>query len=298
MNQPLIIGSRGSDLALWQSNFIQTELTKIGLVSRIQIIQTKGDQIQHLSFDKIEGKGFFTKEIEEALLNGSIDLAVHSHKDLETTSPEGLTVAAVSHRADPRELLLIHPAAKDDTMPWMLKKGAVVGTSSARRKAQLLHARPDIAIQDIRGNVPTRVQKLREHRYDAILLAKAGIDRLQLQTDGLTALTIEAETFVPAPAQGVLAVQCRSNDKLLIEKLQSINHEHVRQNIHIERQVLSRLKGGCHLPLGVYAIHQDNLFHIEVAFAKTWNEQLLRFHVTGNNDEELISEILFRIEKH
>ena len=149
----IVIGSRGSDLALWQANFVKEELEKAGHPTEIKIISTQGDRIQHLSFDKMEGKGFFTKEIEAALLDKSIDLAVHSHKDLETTSPKGLIIAAVSSREDPSELMLMRKEAVDTSQPLGLKKNPVVGTSSARRKSQLLHFRDDLEIKDLRGHV-------------------------------------------------------------------------------------------------------------------------------------------------
>jgi hydroxymethylbilane synthase len=169
MKTSLIIGTRGSDLALWQANYVQSKLKTLGVESTIHIIKTQGDQIQHLSLDKLEGKGFFTKEIEDALLQNEVDIAVHSHKDLETEQPFGLMIAAVSDRADAAEMLLIHPRAFDENQKIPFKLNAVIGTSSARRKSQVLHFRPDITLQDIRGNVPTRVQKLRDGQYDAIL---------------------------------------------------------------------------------------------------------------------------------
>ena len=296
MKNHVIIGSRGSDLALWQAHFVQNQLSDIGVKSNIEIIKTKGDAIQHLSFDKIEGKGFFTKEIEDALIAGTIDLAVHSHKDLETQSPDGLTIAAVSERADAREILLIHPDAFDASAPWQFKKEARIGTSSARRKAQLLQARPDAVAVDIRGNVPTRVQKLRDAEFDAILLAKAGVDRLQLNLSDLHVLPLDVNELVPAPAQGVLALQTRSNDLLLLELLNALNSVQVQRNIHIERRVLNRMQGGCQLPLGVHAIYQDNTFHVWVAFAKSWNEPVLKFELQGTDESQLIEQILHRIQ--
>ena len=165
------IGTRGSKLALWQANYLQDELAKIGLTSSIHIIKTKGDAIQDLSFDKIEGKGFFTKEIEEALLQEEVDLAVHSMKDLPTTSPEGLVITAVSYREDPTDWLIVRKEVSVKNKLLRLPVGAVVGTSSARRKAQLLHFRSDFVLKDIRGNVPTRIDKLRQGQFDAIVLA-------------------------------------------------------------------------------------------------------------------------------
>lgn len=298
MKNPLIIGSRGSDLALWQAHFVQEQLKAIGLESRIEIIKTKGDIIQNLSFDKLEGKGFFTKEIEEALLSNTIDIAVHSHKDLETESPPGLLVAAVSDRADPRELLIIRNDAVDSSSPWQFKLGARIGTSSARRKAQLLHVRPDATIADIRGNVPTRIQKLREGQFDAILLAKAGVDRLNLNVSDLHVIPLDVEDLVPAPAQGVLAIQTRSNDTELITALQQINAQKIQQTIHIERRVLNRMKGGCQLPLGVHANYHDNRYSVWVAFAASWNAPVLKFQLEGSDESALIEAILHRIQTH
>jgi len=185
----ITIGTRGSDLAMWQANHVKSQLESIGQNVKIQIITTRGDRIQDLSFDKMEGKGFFTKEIEVALLNHDIDIAVHSHKDLETTPPEGLKIAAVSERANPCELLLIRKSAHEPNALWELKKNAVVGTSAARRKSQLLALRLDVEIKDLRGNVPTRIEKLKSGDYDAILLAKAGVDRLNLDLSDL--VTVE-----------------------------------------------------------------------------------------------------------
>ena len=161
-NMKIRIGSRGSDLALWQANYVKNLLEDKGCDVTISIILTKGDQIQDLSFDKLEGKGFFTKEIEEALIANEIDLAVHSHKDLETSSPEGLMIAAVSDRENPAELLLIRKEAHASNETWELKKNAVIGSSSARRKSQVLSLRPDLQLKDLRGNVPTRIEKLRK----------------------------------------------------------------------------------------------------------------------------------------
>jgi hydroxymethylbilane synthase len=270
-HNPIIIGTRGSDLALWQANHIKGMLEKAGLPCDLKIISTKGDLIQNVSLDKIEGKGFFTKEIEEALLNHSIDIAVHSHKDLETTSPSGLVIAAVSERADPSEILLIRKGCEDPDQILGFKIGAIIGTSSARRKAQLLHHRPDIGLKDIRGNVPTRVQKLRDGQYDAILLAKAGTDRLRLDLSDLTCITIATDAIVPAPAQGVLAIQCRASDKSLIDALGILHHTPTQELIEIERTVLKNMNGGCHLPLGVFAHKENEEITVHVAVASEWN---------------------------
>ena len=260
---PIIIGTRGSDLALWQANFVRKELENRGHEVQIEIIKTQGDKIQDLSFDKMEGKGFFTKEIEDALLRKEIDLAVHSHKDLETNQPEGLEVAAVSSRANPCELLLIRESAHEENALWGLKKDATVGTSSARRKSQLLALRRDIQVKELRGNVPTRVEKLKSGAYDAILLAKAGVLRLELDLSGLVCIDLTPDEFVPAPAQGVLALQVRSSAIELKNILKQINDPAVEKLVHLERSVLNLMDGGCQLPLGVYC---DNKY-VHVAFS-------------------------------
>tara|TARA_B100001063_G_C16679506_1_gene510935 strand:+ start:88 stop:984 length:897 start_codon:yes stop_codon:yes gene_type:complete len=259
----IIIGTRGSDLALWQANFVRKELETRGHHVHIEIIKTQGDHFQDLSFDKMEGKGFFTKEIEAALLNNDIDLAVHSHKDLETKQPDGLEVAAVSSRANPCELLLIRESVYQENALWGLKKDAIVGTSSARRKSQLLALRSDVQIKELRGNVPTRVEKLKTGAYDAILLAKAGILRLELDLSGLVCIDLTPDEFVPAPAQGVLALQIRSRDTELKHVLQQINDPSVQKLIHLERSVLGLMDGGCQMPLGVFC---DNKY-VHVAFS-------------------------------
>jgi hydroxymethylbilane synthase len=246
------IGTRGSDLALWQAHFVKGQLEALNCEVELKIIVTQGDRIQDLSFDKLEGKGFFTKEIENALLNNEIDLAVHSHKDLETSQPEGLCIAAVSYREDPSELLLMQAAAQDTSQLWGLKLGATIGTSSARRKAIIRALRPDLNIEELRGNVPTRIDKLRAGNYDAILLANAGVSRLQLDLSDLQTLVLDPTAFVPAPAQGVLGLQVRSADQQTQQVLSQLNHPEVAAKIALERGVLQAMDGGCQLPLGVY----------------------------------------------
>lgn len=267
----IIIGSRGSDLALWQANHVQQRLAAIGITAEIKIIKTQGDQMQHLTFDKLEGKGFFTKEIEEALLAKEIDLAVHSHKDLPTTSPDGLMIAAVSEREDPSELLLISKAAVDITQRFSLKKGAMVGTSSARRKSQLLAFRPDINLDELRGNVPTRIQKLRDGKYDAIMLAAAGVERLQIDLSDFHVEKLGPVEFVPAPAQGVLALQIRESDTALFLQLQALNSMNVTSTIALERKILNLFDGGCQLPLGVYCKQEQDVILMWAAKANAWN---------------------------
>lgn len=282
------IGSRGSDLALWQANHIKNQLEKLGAEVSITIIKTQGDAIQHLSFDKMEGKGFFTKELESALLDESIDLAVHSHKDLETNFPQGLTIASVSERENPSDVLLINKNAVDVNRKWNLKENAVVGTSSARRKSQLITYRPDVEIKDLRGNVPTRIQKLADGNYDAILLAKAGLDRLQINLDAFHVEVLNPKEFVPAPAQGVLGLQIRENDAELATILSKLNHPEVQKRIEVERKVLNLLQGGCQLPLGVYCPDEQNVY---VSFGQNWEEGAIHSHYEVENLED-IAEII------
>jgi hydroxymethylbilane synthase len=279
--QQIRIGSRGSDLALWQANHVKRQLEALGCSVTIKIIKTQGDAIQHLSFDKLEGKGFFTKEIETALLNNEIDLAVHSHKDLETNQPEGLIIACVSEREDPADILVLAKQAVDPTKLWELKDAAIIGTSSARRKSQIMRFRDDLNIKDLRGNVPTRIQKLKEGQYDAILLAKAGVDRLNIDLSEYHVMRLDPAEFVPAPAQGVLALQIRATDRSLFELLQSINHPEVQRRIAVERKVLNLMQGGCQLPLGVYCDDNDVVY---VSHASQWEE--------GSNWYEYVSDDL------
>jgi hydroxymethylbilane synthase len=259
----ILIGTRGSDLALWQANFIKDRLAEIGVDSQLKIIKTQGDKILNLSFDKLEGKGFFTKELEEELLNGSIDLAVHSHKDLPTTNPEGLIIAAVSEREDPAELLVILKDCVDIQQKLSVKFAGMVGTSSNRRKSQLLAARPDLEIEDLRGNVQTRLQKLRDENYDAIMLAKAGVIRLGYDlSEEFHVEELEPTELIPAPAQGVLAVQIRESDTALFDLLQPLNNLDVAEQIAVERKVLNMFEGGCLLPLGCYCRKNGSLFQV------------------------------------
>jgi len=268
LNRKITIGTRGSDLALWQANFVKDRLAEINILAELRIIKTQGDRILNLSFDKLEGKGFFTKELEEELLAGTIDLAVHSHKDLPTENPPGLVIAAVSEREDPSEYLLMLKDCVDFKQKFTVKFGALVGTSSNRRKAQLLAVRPDLEIAELRGNVPTRINKLRHEEYDAIMLAKAGIVRLGLDMSEFHVEEIGPTEFIPAPAQGVLAIQIREIDKELFDILQNLNHPEVAEALSVERKVLRLFGGGCHLPLGCYCRKEDGQFQVFTSKAK------------------------------
>lgn len=288
----VIIGTRGSDLALWQANYTKNKLADIGIEAELKIIKTQGDKILNLRLDKLEGKGFFTKELEEELLNGSIDIAVHSHKDLPTTNPPGLIIAAVPEREDPAELLLILKDCVDITQKLSLKKGAMVGTSSNRRKAQLLALRPDLNIEDLRGNVPTRIQKLRDEDYDAIVLAKAGVGRLGLDLSEFDVEVIDPIEIVPAPAQGALAIQIRENDLELFNELQKINDAATVETISVERKVLNLFEGGCHMPLGCFCRKEGDTFEVWTSKAQTADDFPDRLFIRANSTENLAEQIV------
>lgn len=289
----IIIGSRGSDLALWQAHHVKRQLEALSCEVEIKIIKTQGDQIQHLSFDKMEGKGFFTKEIEAALLDKSIDLAVHSHKDLETTSPAGLVVAAVSERENPTDIMLIHRSALDEAQPFQLKKGAVVGTSSARRRTQLFRIFSDIEVKDLRGNVPTRIQKLRDQQYDAIILAHAGVLRLNIDLSEFKVVEFDPTHFVPCPAQGVLALQIREEDSSLAEVLSHLNNDSVKTRIAVERKILNLLDGGCQLPLGAFCPNEKEVF---VSFTKDNSQAAQIYNFDFPKSESEIQAIVDQLQ--
>lgn len=288
----IIIGTRGSDLALWQANYTKDRLASIGIDAELKIIKTQGDKILNLRLDKLEGKGFFTKELEEELMNGTIDIAVHSHKDLPTTNPPGLIIAAVTEREDPSELLLILKDCVEVSQKLSLKKGAMVGTSSNRRKAQLLAIRPDLNVEDLRGNVPTRIQKLRDEDYDAILLAKAGVNRLNIDLSEFHVEVVDTTELVPAPAQGALAIQIRENDTELFTALQQINDEATAQEISVERKVLNLFEGGCHMPLGCYCKKEDGLFEVWTSKAETDEDFPDRLFLRTESTEGLAEKIV------
>jgi hydroxymethylbilane synthase len=289
--EKIIIGSRGSDLALWQANHVKKQLEDLGHHVEIKIIITQGDAIQNLSFDKLEGKGFFTKEIENELLAKTIDVAVHSHKDLETNPPAGLKIAAVSKRENPSELLLINKKKVDaeSFSLFKLKENSIIGTSSARRKSLVRLYRRDLEIKELRGNVPTRIQKLRDGNYDAILLAKAGVERLKIDLSEFFVQVLSPTDFVPAPAQGVLALQIREKDKKMFSIINQLNDAAVEKQIAIERKVLNLMDGGCQLPLGVYCENENSVF---TAYAKNSDTPAKISHFTATENKSLTAETI------
>lgn len=293
----IIIGTRGSDLALWQANNTKDRLANIGIEAELKIIKTQGDKILNLRLDKLEGKGFFTKELEEELLNGTIDIAVHSHKDLPTINPEGLIIAAVTEREDAAELLLILKDTVDVTQKLSLKKGATVGTSSNRRQAQLLALRSDLNIEDLRGNVPTRIQKLRDEDYDAIMLAKAGVTRLGIDLSEFHVEVIDITELIPAPAQGALAIQIRETDTELFNALQQIHDAATAEEIAVERKVLNLFEGGCHMPLGCYCKKVDGVFEVWTSKSESSEDFPDRLFLRAENTVGLAEKIVAKFDK-
>ena len=257
----LRIGTRGSDLALTQSRAIAALLGARGVETELIVITTSGDRSAAPSFGAIGPQGVFVREIEEALLRREIDCAVHSYKDLPTASPGGLVVAAVPERRDVADWLLCRPGqvdGGDGLLP--LRRGARVGTSSARRQSWLRHLRPDLALEPLRGNVPTRIRRLADGDYDAIVLAGAGVDRLNDAGDLLSAhlarldrRRLDPERFVPAPAQGALALQCRDSDAAIRAALGALDAPATRAAVTLERAALALAEGGCDTAFGAHA---------------------------------------------
>ena len=256
----LIIGTRGSELALWQTNFVRDLLKKHfpDLEIEIKIIKTKGDKILDVPLAKIGDKGLFTKELENQLLENQIDIAVHSLKDLETEIDERLTIGAITKRHNVNDVLIAR--TKNLTL-GKLNVNAKIGTGSLRRKAQLLHFNPNFQIFDLRGNVPTRIQKFLESDWDAIILARAGVERLGLQKH--ISSIIPKSLILPAVGQGALAVECRKDDKDILRLLSKINHRKTEIETRAERSFLRTLEGGCQVPIACFARIEKNVLTIE-----------------------------------
>ncbi len=297
------IGTRGSDLALWQAHTIKGMLKDLGVETELNIIKTRGDKIDNVPFSKLEGKNFFTKELEDAQLDGRVDMAVHSLKDLATDMVPGLTLCAMVGREDPRELLLVRPEAIDqakldagDVLP--LKEGAKIGTSAARRQGQVRVIRPDLEIADLRGNVPTRINRLREGLYDAILLARAGVMRLELDVSDLFTKPLEIADFVPAPAQGMLGIQCRKNDQWQ-ENLARLDCGEQAKAVAAERYLLNQLDGGCHMPFGVNIEGAGSQWKLEAFLGDDdVTREPLRFTLNGSDPDTLGAEAWQRIKAY
>jgi hydroxymethylbilane synthase len=278
------IGSRGSQLALWQANHISALLRAQGHEVEIEIIHTTGDKITDVALAKVGTKGMFTKEIEEALAAGRVDLAVHSLKDLPTELPAGFEIAAITKREDPRDAFCSRNFSKIEDLP----QAARVGTSSLRRQAQLKAIRPDLDVHPLRGNVDTRLRKLEEEEYDAIILASAGLKRLGRME--LVKQIIPADIMCPAAGQGALAIEIRANDTKMRGLLTFLNDPDARAATTCERALLNSLGGGCQVPIGAFAELRNDKLHLESIVADPDGSKVLRDSRDGDNPEKLGNE--------
>ena len=287
----LIIGSRGSKLALWQSNWVKDRLEEVyeGLVVSIEIVKTTGDKLTEASLAQIGGKGVFTKEIEDALLDHRVDLAVHSLKDLPTILPDGLHIAAITEREDVRDALIVTEDLRKYIINSIedLPRNARVGTSSLRRASQLRHARPDLQIIELRGNVDTRLRKLYEGDYDAIILASAGLKRLGF--DHCVSAYLPISEMLPAVGQAALAIETRIDDHRANMLLEVLNHQPTRYAVEAERAVLRSLGGGCAVPIAAFAYFKKNrISHklaVEALVADVEGRRLIRRQISGQAQE-------------
>jgi hydroxymethylbilane synthase len=270
----LVIASRGSQLALWQARWVEAQLAALGHACRIEIIKTTGDKITDVPLAKVGGKGLFTKEIEEALLDGRADLAVHSLKDLPTELPEGLALAAVPPREDPRDALV-------GTRLADLPLGARVGTSSLRRAAQLRKVRPDLQVESVRGNLDTRLRKLDQGQYDAILLAAAGLKRLGW-ADRIAEI-LNPAVMCPAVGQGALAIETRAAGNGF-EACAPLDDAATHAAVSAERAVLASLGGGCQVPIGAHATVANGQLRLMAVVASPDGAELIRAEAEGAAD--------------
>ena len=297
MTNALVIGSRGSKLALRQSEQAKARLTELNpaLAIRIEIIKTTGD-VKTDPLAVIGGKGVFTKELEDALLDGRIDIAVHSLKDLPTNLPDELTISAICAREDPRDALVLRSHFEFTNVSLgSLPKKAVVGTSSQRRLAQLKVLRPDIIVKDVRGNVDTRLRKLDEGQYDALILASAGLRRLGLQAR--ISAAISTDEMLPAVGQGAVAIETRANNEFAISIVSKLDHEETRIACLAERALLRTLGGGCQFPIAAHAVVYNQELRLEGVVAKPDGSQILRDWVTGRigDAEQLGAELASKL---
>jgi hydroxymethylbilane synthase len=277
----LVIGTRGSKLALWQAEWVHARLRELepGIPVSLRRIKTTGDKILDTPLATIGGKGLFVKEIEDALLRGEIDLAVHSMKDVPTHVPAGLEILAIPEREDPRDVLVSRAGVTLDR----LAAGARIGTSSLRRQAQLLHARPDLSIQILRGNLDTRLGKLEAGEYDGILLAAAGLRRLGW-ADRVTEY-LSPEVCLPAIGQGALALEGRADDAFVRELAGRVDHRPTRIAVTAERALLERLEGGCQVPIAAYATIEHDMLSMSALVAGVNGRRLIRDSIHGAVDE-------------
>jgi hydroxymethylbilane synthase len=286
LKRKLILGTRGSELALWQANYVKKEIEKRNknVHIEIKIIKTKGDKILDVALSKIGDKSLFTKELENELLLSKIDFAVHSLKDLQTQLPDGLTLAAVTKRHNVEDVLI---GRKKGITIFTLPENAKVTTGSLRRKCQLLHFRPDIQVFDLRGNVPSRIDKFLNSDWDAIILARAGVERLRLNK--YISSFIPKELFLPAVGQGALAIETREDNFIALEILKTIHDEDTFISIAAERNLLRTLEGGCQVPIGAFAEVKSNGLYMDAFIGSLDGSIIFRKKIKGskNNPERL-----------
>lgn len=286
MKTKIIIGSRGSALALWQANFVKKEIEKFhkNIEVKIEIIKTKGDKILDVALSKIGDKGLFTKELEIKLISKKIDIAVHSLKDLQTKIPDELKLSVVTKRHPVEDVLI---ARKKCVTIQSLKENAIVATGSLRRRSQLLHLRPDISIVELRGNVPSRIEKFLKSNWDAIILARAGVERLGLKK--FISSYISKEEILPAVGQGALGIEIHKDNFFIDELLQPLHHNDTYLSILAERSLLRTLEGGCQVPIGAYAEVKSNGLYIDAIVGSIDGSITYRKKMRGvkNKPEEL-----------
>lgn len=289
----LVIGTRGSKLALWQSEYIKAKLEAItGMPVTLKIIKTTGDKILDVPLAKVGGKGLFTKELEVELLAGTVDLCVHSMKDVPTELPEGLVIAAMPERVDPRDVIVSGSAGYDLTT---LPEGARIGTSSLRRVAQVRALRPDLEIVDVRGNLDTRMRKAEEGEVDAVVLAAAGITRMGW-ADRISHY-IPSTQMVSAVGQGAIGIEIREDDEYMLHVMERIGHPETMECVSAERVVMRMLEGGCQVPIGAYARYEDGTLTMDAMVGSVDGTQIVREQLCGDagKPEELGEAMVERL---
>ncbi|PKG21671.1 hydroxymethylbilane synthase [Niallia nealsonii] len=281
----IIVGSRKSKLAITQTNWVIDQLKKLDSSFEFEVkeVVTKGDVILDVTLSKVGGKGLFVKEIEQAMLDKEIDIAVHSMKDMPAVLPKGLIIGCIPQREDHRDALI----SKNHIPLQELKEGAIVGTSSLRRGSQILSVRPDLQIKWIRGNIDTRLKKLETNDYDAIILAAAGLSRMGWTKDVVTEF-LEPEVCLPAVGQGALAIECREDDKEILELLSKFSNEKTTRTVFAERAFLNKMDGGCQVPIAGYAtIQENNEVSLTALVASPDGKKIFKQEVRGGNPVEV-----------
>ena len=281
MKNKICIGTRGSKLALWQANFIKSEIERLfsGLHVEINIIKTKGDMITDRPLSMVGGKGLFVKEIENALLNKDIDLAVHSMKDMPGKLPKGLIIGAIPERENPFDVLI----ANKKYMISDYKKDFIIGTSSLRRASQIKHIKPDVKIKSIRGNLDTRINKLKSGKYDAIVLAAAGLIRMG-QADQITEY-LDENVMLPAVGQGALCIETRQNDKSILPIMEKLDHYDTRVCVTGERAFLKQIQGSCHIPVACFGKIVSSEIVLTALVASEDGKKLIREKIISSMDQ-------------